>query len=196
MKRAAGYAAAFLAGAVLAGGSAMAATTYVQAQLGQSVFQLNGQVVGKAPKLVYGGTTYVQLYSIQQALKKAGIQATWNGSKNPGVFNMTTTGAGHAGSGGSTPPASTQTGITFTNLVCRDDGLGDAEVDGIAVNHDKVEHTALLIVSFFDQSGKLIGTGNGAINNLGAGQSVAFQTISQVPYTSVASFKVQVQTLL
>ncbi len=89
MKKIMGYALAFAAGTLLSGGVAMAATNMVQAQLGNSVYELNGQTVEKAPKLVYGGTTYVQLYSIQQLLNKAGIKNSWNGSTNPGVFNMT-----------------------------------------------------------------------------------------------------------
>jgi hypothetical protein len=89
MKKIMGYAVAFAAGTLLSGGVAMAAANMVQAQLGNSVYELNGQPVEKAPKLVYGGTTYVQLYSIQQALNKAGIKNSWNGSTNPGVFNMT-----------------------------------------------------------------------------------------------------------
>lgn len=84
----AGYAVAFIAGSVMSGTAAMAATKYVQAQLGNATYTVNGKVVGKSPKLVYGGTTYVQLYSIQQALKNAGFTNTWDGSKNPGVYNI------------------------------------------------------------------------------------------------------------
>ncbi|MFB5192706.1 hypothetical protein [Alicyclobacillus fastidiosus] len=94
------HVAAFLAGGILFGGSVFAATNMVQAQKGNSTFTLNGQTVGNASKLVYGGTTYVQLYSIEQALDKAGVTATWNGSKNPGVFSMKT-------AAGATTPSST-----------------------------------------------------------------------------------------
>lgn len=89
MKKVLGYAGAFVAGTLLSGTVAFAATNMVQAQLGNSVYELNGQTVEKAPKLVYGGTTYVQLYSIQQLLNKLGIKNSWNGSVNPGVFNVT-----------------------------------------------------------------------------------------------------------
>ncbi|MCL6547923.1 MAG: FxLYD domain-containing protein [Alicyclobacillus sp.] len=69
-------------------------------------------------------------------------------------------------------------------------------MDGIATNHDKTKHSAFLIVSFFDSNGKLLGTGNGAIDSLEPGQDIAFQTLSQVPFSSVATFKVQVQSLM
>jgi len=89
LKKIAGYAVAFVLGSALSGGAVMAATNYVQALKGDSVIQLNGNAVEHAPKLVYGGTTYVQLYSIQQALKQAGFGANWDGSHITGLFNMT-----------------------------------------------------------------------------------------------------------
>ncbi|MDQ0188871.1 hypothetical protein JI721_12265 [Alicyclobacillus cycloheptanicus] len=88
MKKAAGYIGAFLAGSIVTGGMAIAATTYVQAQKGTSIVEMNGQKVASPPTLVYGGTTYVQLYSIQQALKKVGWLAKWDGSKTPGVLSI------------------------------------------------------------------------------------------------------------
>ncbi|WAH38643.1 hypothetical protein [Alicyclobacillus dauci] len=81
--------AAFLAGGILFGGSVFAATNVIQAQKGDSVFTLNGQTLGHAPKLAADGTTYVQLYAFQQILKKAGIQSSWDGSQSTGVFAMT-----------------------------------------------------------------------------------------------------------
>ncbi len=171
-------------GTNLTGAGAMVAGQFIRVQYGDSLYRLNGQAAGKSPKLVYGGTTYVQLYSIQQALRKAGFQTNWNGSTNPGVFDLVTT------------AKAAQPTFTFANLVLRDDGGGDAEVDGIATNHDKATHSASLIVSFFDTSGKLIGTGNGYINDLSAGGNITFQTMSQIPYASVATFKVEVQTMM
>lgn len=97
--------AAFLAGGILFGGSVFAATNMVQAQKGNSTFTLDGKTVGNAPKLVYGGTTYVQLYAIQQALGQAGVTAKWDGSKDPGVFAMTT-------AGGSTSPSGTTVNLS------------------------------------------------------------------------------------
>lgn len=87
MKKVLGYTVAFLAGTLFSGGVALAATNYVQAIKGTSVIELNGSAISSPPKLVYGGTTYVQLYSIQQGLKQVfGTQPTWNGN----TFNIIT----------------------------------------------------------------------------------------------------------
>ncbi len=74
-----GYISAFLVGTLISGGSVFAATNYVKTLEKNSEITMNGQVINEAPALVYGGTTYVQLYSIQQALKSIQMNNTWNG---------------------------------------------------------------------------------------------------------------------
>jgi hypothetical protein len=86
MKKAAFYVIpAIVVGTVVSGTIAEAATKYVQAVLGTSSVYVNGQLQSSPPKLVYKGTTYVQLSSIQHSLIHAGIGATWDGNK----FKMT-----------------------------------------------------------------------------------------------------------
>ncbi|KPV41989.1 stalk domain-containing protein [Alicyclobacillus ferrooxydans] len=85
MKKLAGYVGAFVAGSMLTGTVAFAGTAAVQAIAGKSEITLNGQTISSPPKLVYGGTTYVQLYSIEQALKKSGFNVGWDGT----TFSMT-----------------------------------------------------------------------------------------------------------
>lgn len=75
----------FIAGTLFMGGAAWAGTNLVQATKGTSSIQANGKTVANPPKLVYNGTTYVQLYAIQHALINSGINASWNGS----TFAMT-----------------------------------------------------------------------------------------------------------
>lgn len=70
----------FIAGTIFTGGAAWAGTNLVQAIAGTSSVQANGKTVSSPPKLVYNGTTYVQLYSIQHALINSGINATWDGN--------------------------------------------------------------------------------------------------------------------
>jgi hypothetical protein len=89
MKRVMGYALAFTIGTMVSGSVAFAASNYVQALEGQSNVTLNGQSVANPPKLVFSGTTYVQLYSIEQALKQAGITPSWDGN----TFDMEGTGS-------------------------------------------------------------------------------------------------------
>jgi outer membrane protein assembly factor BamB len=74
------YTGVFLAGTLVTGTVALANTNYVQALLGISNVIDNGKTISSPPKLVYNGTTYVQLYSIQHSLQQAGISATWDGT--------------------------------------------------------------------------------------------------------------------
>lgn len=104
-----------IAGSIMTGGVVMAAND--KAILGTSVFELNGQVVGSAPKIAFGGTTYVQLNEIIKALAAAGIKSKWNGSTNPGTFSMTESTASTT-TASSAPPSngvkvSTQLPYTF-----------------------------------------------------------------------------------
>lgn len=69
-----------LSGALLAGGVAFASSNLVQAQ--PETVNYNG-IKGSA--LVYGGTTYAELYAVQQVLKQQGITNQWNGQS----FKMT-----------------------------------------------------------------------------------------------------------
>ncbi|WP_072873279.1 hypothetical protein [Alicyclobacillus tolerans] len=64
-----------LFGSLLAGGAVFAATSnFVQAQ--KEIANYDG-IKGSA--LVYGGTTYAELYAVQQVLQKQGIVNQWNG---------------------------------------------------------------------------------------------------------------------
>lgn len=81
MKRIVGYALSFVLGSVFAGSTVFAATNYVQALKGTSKISLNGSIIANPLKLVYGGTTYVQLYSIQHALQGVlGSLPGWDGT--------------------------------------------------------------------------------------------------------------------
>lgn len=87
MKRILTYTATFIAGSLLSGTIAFATTNMVQAEKGTSTVQLNGSSITNPPKLVYGGTTYVQLYSIQNGLQTVlGTRPTWDGNN----FNIIT----------------------------------------------------------------------------------------------------------
>ncbi len=78
---------AFIVGTMVTSTVALAATSYIQAQKAPtSTISVNGKQIS-APRLVYGNTTYTGLWWLQQALKAAGIQATWNGFN----FAITTT---------------------------------------------------------------------------------------------------------
>lgn len=134
-----GMAAGIFTGLLIASGTAYASSLYVQALLGTSIFELNGNSVSHAPKLVYGGTTYVQLYSIQQALKQAGFTGTWNGS----VFNLGTVQI--------TPSPTVNSNIPVINSTGTDVGVSISTSalpvtihypDGMEVTYHQIESTS------------------------------------------------------
>ncbi|MDQ0188275.1 hypothetical protein JI721_15145 [Alicyclobacillus cycloheptanicus] len=172
-------------GLILAGGSAYAAGTYVKAQLSAPAsYVLNGKQLSTSPRLVYQGTSYVQLYSIQHALQQAGLGATWDGSKNPGVFSITT------------PNGTTAANpISYSDVIVKSDGAGGTEVDGLATNNSTQTHSFFIVVSFFDANGKLLGVANGAVNDIEPGQSITWQALANGDYTNAASNKVETQDL-
>lgn len=79
MKKILGYVVAFTVGTLFSGSAAWAATNYVQASKQSSSFELDGVPTGKPPALVYGGTTYVQLWSVEQMMTQLGFQPSWDG---------------------------------------------------------------------------------------------------------------------
>lgn len=109
MKKVFGYALAFSLGTMVSGSAVYATTNYVQALRENSTVSLNGNTVGNPPALVFGGTTYVQLYSIQQALKQAGIVTTWNGSNFNMSMSSSPSGSGTPSSGATSGGSSSGT---------------------------------------------------------------------------------------
>lgn len=172
-------------GVLLTGTTVFAGSTLVQAIEGQASMTFNGQQLGVTPKLVFGGTTYVQLYTIQQALKKSGFGANWDGSTNPGTFSIT-----------SPNGATASNPITFSNVIVKGDGIGDTVVNGIATNNSSQTQSCLVVVSFFDANGHLLGTATGAVNSLAGGQQQTWEAIATSDYTAAASYKVEVQDLV
>jgi len=106
----------------------MAATNEVQAMKeNTTTIALDGKTVETPPALVYGGTTYVQLYSIQQALKQAGFSPAWDGSHL--TFSMTTPTLSNDVkplSGGSIDPAVVEQDIA-TSLIHFSDRLSNVD---------------------------------------------------------------------
>jgi hypothetical protein len=188
MKKVLSYAITFMAGSLLSGTVAMAATNYVQATTKPSVIQLNGNNISSPPALVYGGTTYVQLYSIQNGLQQVfGTRPTWDGTH----FNIIT-----PSSTGTSQSTSSDQGIAFSNITVKSDGFGDTIVDGTAQNTTSATHSFVMTVTFYDESGKILGTAQGAVDSLAAGDSKTFEAVASSDYTKAASYKVQVDALM
>ncbi len=71
---------AFIAGTIISGTVAVAATNFVNAEKApSSSISVNGKQF-QAPRLTYDNTTYTGLWWLQQALNSAGFQASWDGN--------------------------------------------------------------------------------------------------------------------
>lgn len=184
-KRVSGYALAFLLGSTISGGVVFAASNMVQAQKGSAVIQFNGTTTSTPPKLVYGGTTYLPIYYLQAGLEKAlGTKPTWNGH----TFNVITNAPSQ--------PTNSNQGIVFSNVTTQTDALGFTEVMGTAKNTTSSTHSFTVVVTFYDSNGKILGTANGAVNGLAAGESKTFQAMATSDFTNVAKYTVQVDTMV
>lgn len=123
--RVVGYALTFMAGTLFSGGAALAATNYIQALHESSNVALNGKTIARPDALVFGGTTYVQLYSIEQALKQIGIKPGWDGK----TFSMQSTSSSNA----STSDTAGLSGGSSDNLTVYSD-VGHSMINVVVAN--------------------------------------------------------------
>jgi hypothetical protein len=93
-------------------------------------------------------------------------------------------------SASSRPPAK----ITVDNYAVVPNGYG-TEVQGEATNNDTVEHTAFLKATFYDGSGKIVGTADGVVNQLAPGETKTFTLVSTNAIRQYARLKVQVDAV-
>lgn len=68
-------------------------------------------------------------------------------------------------------------------------------VVGEATNNDSTKHTMTLKATFYDASGKILGTASGALNDLEAGQTKTFELLTTDTVTGYKDMKVQVDSL-
>jgi hypothetical protein len=69
------------------------------------------------------------------------------------------------------------------------------EVQGEATNNDTVEHTASLKATFYDETGKIVGTADGVVSQLAPGDTKTFTLVSTNAVQQYARLKVQVDAI-
>ena len=161
--------AAFLAGTLFSG-SAVLAASYVKAELRQGTITVAGKRISNAPALLYAGKVYLQASGVDAALHMANVPFTQSGA------NLALKVPKHS----NTQPTNNtsnvdQYGLSYGNLAISSGG-GVTQVDGQITNHSKQSYSGVMItVSFFNKNGKLLGTADGAVQNLPAGQTQTFE---------------------
>lgn len=76
------------------------------------------------------------------------------------------------------------------------DANGLKQVVGEVTNNDTGQHSATLKATFYDASGKILGTASGAVNEIAPGETKTFTLITADNVTGYKDMKVQVDTLL
>lgn len=79
VKRAPYVLAGFVSGVIVASGAAWAGTSYVSSLKESATVHVNGGFATTGTALVYGGTTYSEIYAIQHSLQQAGMTTHWDG---------------------------------------------------------------------------------------------------------------------
>lgn len=73
---------------------------------------------------------------------------------------------------------------------------GLQQVVGEATNNDSSEHSAMLKATFYDASGKILGTAVGAVNDIAPGDTKTFNLLMSDDVSGYKDMKVQVDSLL
>ena len=93
-----------------------------------------------------------------------------------------------------TSPSRPMAKITVDNYDLAPSGYG-TEVQGEATNNDTVEHTASLKATFYNESGKILGTADGIVTQLAPGETKTFTLISTNAIPQHDRLKVQVDAV-
>jgi hypothetical protein len=116
----------------------------------------------------------------------------------PAVLAALTAAAAPPAATPSAPPPSVSSRpsakITVDNYDVVPNGYG-TEMQGEATNNDTVEHTAFLKATFYNESGKIVGTADGVVNQLTPGDTKTFTLVSANAVRQYARLKVQVDSV-
>jgi hypothetical protein len=94
----------------------------------------------------------------------------------------------------STSPSRSGAKIAVDNYDVVPSGYG-TEVQGEATNNDTVEHSASLKATFYNESGKILGTADGMVTQLAPGETKTFTLLSTNPIPHHDRLKVQVDAV-
>jgi hypothetical protein len=93
------------------------------------------------------------------------------------------------------PITTSENKITFNNVIV-ENNMGISSVSGEVTNSDTKPHAFSLIVSFYDENQKMIGTAIGTVTNIDAGSTKAFNAISTSNVSNAKKYKVSVDSML
>lgn len=149
---------------------------------------INMQINGKAVKsdiIVYNNIPYAPIKTISETLGK---QFTWDAKTYAVTIKDKVV----------TPPAITPVNnlqvIEFSNYLATSN-YGVTTLNGEAKNNDTKAHSFSIKASFYDTSGKLLGTAIGSISNINPGETKTYTTMSSSDLSKATNIKVQVDTM-
>lgn len=94
------------------------------------------------------------------------------------------------------PQETAQPKITISNTTYKAGAYDTHEVLGEVKNNDAIKHSVILKATFYDTSGKIMGTASGAVNDIEAGQTKTFNLLTMDKVAGYKDFKVQVDTVI
>jgi hypothetical protein len=86
--------------------------------------------------------------------------------------------------------------ITLTNIVVQEGSRGRYKVSGEATNNSRAELSAILAATFYDASGRVMGSASGSVNRLAARQAKTFWLRVSNDVSGYAVMKVHVDCVL
>jgi hypothetical protein len=165
-------------GMMLSISAVYAAGSFTAFEASFPVFVNGERFISDKPIVTIGGTTYMPLKAIGDAL---GVKVDWNNDRKRVEV-------------GETKAAEKQI-IEFTNIVVKNE-YGMTKVEGEAKNNDIIAHSIILRVSFYDSNDNLLGSASGAVAQISPGSVKVFTAIAAEDYKKATYYKVQIDTLL
>lgn len=127
------------------------------------------------PAVVIDGRTYLPLRAMGNVLN---VPVNWNSEK----------GQVEVGS------VQKKDDFEFTNVVIKE-SYGYTKVQGEIKNNTSITKSLSFKVAFYDSTGKLMGTAQGFVNSLKAGEMKTFEALASEWYEGYASYKIQVDSV-
>ena len=125
--------------------------------------------------ILYKGTTYVPLRAIGEILDK---DVVWDGDTRTANINT----------------KKVENPIVWSNITIKTE-YSYTKAYGEVKNNDNIEHSFSLKITYFDESGTIMGTGQAYLNNLKAGETKTFEAGALKDYSKYKTYKIQLDNL-
>lgn len=124
-----------------------------------------------------------------------GVIASAAGGNSSNTETVPNSNSDTTGTQASTPAETQKEKLTIKNSTFSESS-GFKQVVGEVTNNDTSVRSATLKATFYDASGKILGTASGAVNEVAPGETKTFTLITSDNVSGYKDMKVQVDTLI